>query len=112
MAAGEYNIIIDKGATFAKTLTLRSANNDPMDLTDVAEVRASLRRSSNNDESWNFDFAIPTPTSGQIEWSMSANTTDLLPGGNCLYDLELEWDNGTIDRLLMGTATVRFNITR
>lgn len=112
MPAANYNIVIDKGATFEKNLTIRDNANLPLDLTAVVSARSSLRTRPQDDTAYNFTVTVSDAVNGEINWTMSATNTNLLPAGTNSYDLEIEWADGRVERLLMGTATVRPNITR
>lgn len=113
MAAGTYNIIIEKGATFSRVVTIKDSDEIVVDITNVVEIRASLRTREQATDSWDFTCTkSATPTDGKFTWSMTATNTALLPSGNGVYDLELEWPNGSVERILSGDIQIKGNITR
>lgn len=113
MPAGTFNIIVEKGATFTKTLTLTDDSDNPVDLTNVTDARSQLRTRPQDTVAFDFDVSVDSDgTLGLVSWTMSAAVTKTIPAGKGSYDLEIQWADGTIQRLLEGTATVRENITR
>lgn len=112
MAAGNYNIIIEKGATFSRIVTVKDDQDIVVDLTNVTTIRSQIRTREQSTDSWDFTFVNDTPTTGKFIWNMTATDTSLLPSGNAVYDLELEWALGTVERILSGDITIKGNITR
>lgn len=114
MAAASFNITVEQGATFQKQITYKDANGNPVDLTNVTVARAQMRPTIASGTSVAFTVAVSaTPTSGVINWSMSATTTAALTAPSTqYYDLEIEFSNGVVRRLLSGTVTVTPEVTR
>jgi len=114
MASGTYNITIEQGATFTKTLIYRDLNGAPIDLTDVSEARAQMRATIASVTAEDFTVTVDAdPTSGKLHWSMDATTTATLTAPSTqYYDLEIEFDSGVVKRLLQGTVTVSPEVTR
>lgn len=114
MSAGIYNITIEEGATFQKQITYKDANGNVIDLTDVTDARAQMRPTIASGSSTAFTVAVDAdPTTGIIHWSMSATTTAGLSAPSTqYYDLEIEFADGTVRRLLQGTVTVDPEVTR
>lgn len=115
MAAGKYNIVIEAGADFIKTLSLsKSITDSDFDLTNYDSCRGQLRVNHFDDSAaatfaFNFDSDRST---GTIYWSLSNTITSTLQSRDHVYDIELVKNDGTITRLLEGKAEVRPNITR
>ena len=65
MSAGQYNITIEKGTTFSKTLTVKDEAGAVVDLTG-ATARAKYRTRSQDDTSYPFTVTVTTPASGII----------------------------------------------
>lgn len=114
MAAGTYNIIVEQGSDFTKSLSLTDDSDTPFDLSDYAEVRGQIRRHYNSEDiAATFTMSITGDgTSGQVAWGLSAANTDALEPAAHKYDVELQKNDGTVTRLLEGDVTVRPNITR
>lgn len=114
MAAGRYNIIIEQGASFSKSLSLTDSDSLPWDLSGYSQVRGQIRRHYNSESAAaTFVLAINGDgTAGTISWGLSPAQTLSLEAADHLYDIELVADDGEVTRLLEGTVTVRPNITR
>lgn len=112
--SGTFNITIEQGATFQKTLIYKDANGDAIDLTNVTEARAQIRPTKASETVEDFTVEVDDdPTTGKIHWSMDATTTaGLTAPSTQYYDLEIEFSDGTVRRLLQGTATVDAEVTR
>jgi hypothetical protein len=112
--SGVYNITINQGATFQKTLIYKDHLGAPVDLTDVIDARAQLRPVANSVTFVEFDVEVDAvPTSGKIHWSMSAtNTASITAPFTQVYDLEIEYLDGTVKRLLQGSATISPEVTK
>lgn len=114
MAAGTYNIIIEQGADFSKSLSLTDNAGDPFDLSDYSAVNGQIRRHYNSESvSATFTMSITGDgTAGQVAWGLGATATAAMEPADHLYDVELVKNDGTITRLLQGSVEVRPNITR
>jgi hypothetical protein len=125
MSAGIYNIVSDQGATFAQTLTWKDANGTAINLTGYT-ARMQVR------EKYSSVHAVLSLTTenGRIALGGSAGTIALAvsaadmaalsipdapgspPAKSLVYDLELVAAGGQVTKLLMGTFTVRREVTR
>lgn len=114
MGAANYPITIEQGATFEKQITYKDANGNAIDLTNVSEARSQMRPTIASNSSESFTVAVDDdPTTGIIHWSMDATTTSGLSAPSTqYYDLEIEFSDGTVRRLLSGTVTVTPEVTR
>ena len=107
MAAATRNIIIEKGATFSRTLALKDSEGAAVDLTD-ATVVAKFRQRPQDSDSVTFTTTVTSPaTGGTIQWEIADNVTVTLPTGDGQYDLTVTYADGTSQRLLEGKATVK-----
>ena len=111
MAAGTYNFIMDQGATFTRTLTVKE-NGSAMNLTGYSV--ASLMRSTHDSSTVVGTFActISNASGGIITMSMTASATGAIEEAIYVYDLEIASGSGTITRLLEGEVTVNPEVTR
>ena len=117
MSAGFYHFIIEQGATFKHTLTLKDSNSDLINLTGYPSAEMDLRK--NQDDS----STVTTLTTGNsgitlggsagtIVLEISATDTANLSVGDGVYDLELTDSTGAILRILEGTYSIRGNVSR
>lgn len=112
--AGRLDIVVEQGATYDKTITIRNNIGNPIDLTDAVRVEGQIRRRPESDAvSANFSLSvIAPPTAGQIRWVLDAVSAQALEPIEQHYDLEVEFSDGTVTRLLEGRVDVRANTTR
>ena len=111
MAAGTYNFIMDQGATFTRTLTVKE-NGSAMNLTGYSV--ASLMRSTHDSSTVVGTFActLSNASGGIITMSMTASVTGAIEEGIYVYDLEITSGAGIVTRLLQGEVTVNPEVTR
>ena len=111
MAAGTYNFILEQGATFTRTLTVKE-NNSAMNLTGYSG--ASKMRSTHDSSTvvGTFTCTVSNATGGVITMSMTSTTTGGIEEGIYVYDLEMTSGGGTVTRLMEGTVTVNPEVTR
>lgn len=110
--------VIEQGATYNHAFVyLQSDNVTPIDLTGVTakmQIRALvddvdplIELSTENGR-----IDIDTVT-GRIALTISSQASTLLtPTKDALYDLELYFLDGTVQRLVEGTVTIKAEITR
>ena len=113
--AGTYNIIADQGATFGRTITWNDADGDPINLsayTARMQVRPIASSSTVALELTTENGRITLGGAlGTITLTVPASAMDDVEAGNYAYDLEMV--NGSdVTRLLMGSFTVRAEVTR
>lgn len=116
MAAAVYDILIEQGSTFTRTINLKDSEGDPRDLTGVSSVRGQLRRSPRDNTAYNFTLTLDTPlTLGVIFWEMTAEVSASIEPVNSsayYYDIELVFVNGVVERILQGRAEISPEVTR
>lgn len=126
MAAGNYNILIEQGATFFVTLTLKDVNAYPIDLTGLT-FRGKLKKAfTDSVATANFVFNVLDQTdpiyTGQVEVSLSPTITAALETSatgtvrslsTLVYDIESQ-DNitGEVLRWLQGEAKISPEVTK
>ena len=115
--AGKLNLTIEQGATFTKRLTWKAGSpSAPVDLSGCTarmQVRAKisdtavlLELTTENDgitlgdEAGTIDLSVTAEQSAAITWK----------GG--VYDLEIEFADGVVKRLVEGSITVSPEVTR
>jgi hypothetical protein len=125
MSAGQFDIVIEQGATFDMTLTLKDSLEAAINLTDHT-FRGKVRKTVSDDVvQAQFTFtklAQSGATMGQVRVTMSAVVTaaievpkqrtanrELYP---MIYDIESEKSDGTVYRWLEGQANISPEVTR
>jgi len=114
LSAGILNIVVEKGATFSRSIAVKDASNAAINLTG-ATVRAKMRPSYESEDATAFTMAITNAAQGLVSWLMPDETTAGLSTGVSavwVYDVEIEYSDGTVERILQGTATVSPEATR
>jgi hypothetical protein len=112
MAAGKYNIVIEQGADFSLTFTIKD-DGVARDLTGWS-ARGQIRlRASSASTLAVFDCSIPSPTSGTVEVKLSNTITSALQPTVARYDVEIfTAGDAQVERILQGTATIDPEITK
>ena len=118
MAAGVYNTIIEKGATFNLTVTYTDASAVPVDLTGWT-VRMQVRETpADSSPILTSEGGSPTivhtkNSSGVITATISATNTAAITVTTAYYDIEAEQTaTGIVRRVLRGRVIVSSEITR
>ncbi len=114
--AGQYNITADQGATFTRTITWLGATGSPVDNTGYT-ARMQVRSKYTSDTAV---LSLSSPASGitlggangKVIITSSATVMAAVVAGEYRYDLEMVSSSGVVTRLLMGTFTVRPEVTR
>jgi len=111
MAAGTYNFILEQGATFTRTLTVKE-NDSAMNLTGYSV--ASKMRSTHDSSTvvGTFTCTISNASGGVITMQMTNSTTAAIEEGVYVYDIEITSGAGTVTRLMEGNVTVNPEVTR
>ena len=111
MAAGTYNLTIEKIATFSISLTIKNEDGSSYDLSDTS-LFSQIREDSGN--SLQADFTITVvgdPTNGVATLSLSKTQTSNLSVSPSSYDLFIDKNDGTSEKLLKGSVNIIENET-
>lgn len=108
MSAGTYDLTIEQGATFSRTITV-TENSSPKNLTGWTG-RASFKKTYGGSKKADFNVTITDEPNGVLTMSLTADQTSKLSGDG-VYDLEIDDGAGTVIRLLQGTVTVSPEVT-
>lgn len=119
MPAHKVKLEIDQGATFDKTFTWKTGTRDnatPVDLTGC-KARAQFREEV---ESTAVLLELTTDNhriqlggaAGTIRLLISAEDTAALAWPTAVYDLEVEFPDGTVVRRMAGSVVVSPEVTR
>lgn len=107
--AAKVNIVIDQGATFTTSYTILNDSDQPIDFTTYT-AESQMRKTYTSSNA--YSFTVGLHSNGQIDLSMTANTTASIVAGRYLYDVEVRDLSGVVSRLVEGIVTVTPNITR
>lgn len=114
--AGAYNIIADQGATFSRGMIKKDNQKRVVPLTGYTarmQVRSETTSSTEVlDLTTENSGIVIDANRGLITLQASAATMSSVPAGKYVYDLELISNLGVVERLVMGTFTVRAEVTR
>ena len=107
MTAGIYNMIIEQGATFEKTLTIKQANGNPVNLTGYTAAGKIRTKYKSPTSLIDFTMTFLDPRKdGKLKMSLTAAQTAALEArNNCVYDVEITL-NGTVQRLIQGQVDI------
>jgi len=116
MVAGKYDITIEQGATYNKTITLTEDDSSvPIDLTNYT---AKVQVRKDNDSELLFEMttednriSIPTPTNGEINLTINATDTSNMVFEDAIYNLEL-YNSPEVIRLLEGKFIIDKGVIR
>jgi hypothetical protein len=110
--SAKYDLTMDQGATFNRTLTLKDDTSTVVDLTGntfAGQIRTSALSGT---IAGTFDFVVTNASGGVFTWKMTAANTALLPAQQCVYDVEMTQSSGDVIRLLEGYVNIKSNVTR
>ena len=117
MSAGYHHFIIEQGATFGQTLTLKDSDDALVNLTGYNSAEMDLR---DNPESSTTTLTLTVANSrialggsaGTVTLTLTPSETAALSVGDGHYDLELGNSSGNVYRIMEGTYSVRGNTSR
>ena len=117
MAAGFHHFIIERGATFGRTLTLKDSSDNLVNLTGYSAAEMDLRYNQDDSaEILTLTVANSRITlggaAGTVILTISATDTGNLDIGDGVYDIKLTAGDGTVSRIMEGTFSVRGNVSR
>ena len=114
--AAQYNFIADQGATFRRGLIKKDSYGRTVPLTGYT-VRMQIRETYESPTTlFNLTVASGNITIDAARGVITITITDeemtnVVPQ-EYVYDIELAYPTGEVERLLMGTFTVRNEVTR
>jgi len=116
MSAGRYNFEIEEGATFTRTITYTDNADTAIDLAE-STVRMQIR---DNYGATNAVISLSTPSTGitlssetgKFTVTMTATQTESLGIKQGVYDIEVEYSNGTVERILEGRVKISKQVTQ
>jgi hypothetical protein len=116
MAAAKYNLTIEQGATFKKSVTIKEATTGlPRDLTGYT-VRGQIRATYEDVAPLTaFNCIITTPASGVFTFELPTDTTKILDFEVAVYDLELVQTASfpeNVERIMQGNVYLSKEATK
>jgi len=105
------NLFVDQGSYYSTFVNVVAANGTPLNLTDYS-VSAQMRKSPGSSVGYNIPCSIVDPELGKIKIRFDAESTDSIPAGRYLYDIEITDDTGEKLRILEGVLNLIPQITR
>ena len=107
--AQKVNLVIDQGTTFATSFTLNDEDGFPLVL-NAHSGSSQMRKhfSSNNF----YSFTVSTDANGNVQLAMNAATTNSIPAGRYVYDVELTDPSFNVSRVIEGIVIVTPGVTR
>lgn len=117
MTPGKLPLTIYQGTTFRRVIRLTDSAGDPIDLSG-ATVRMHVRTKISDTATLleltedNGRALVSDAVEGEITLLVSDEDTASLDFTSGVYDLEIEYSNGTVDRVLYGTVKLSKEVTR
>lgn len=117
MPAGRYNICINQGSTFQRDLTYTDSDGAAIDLSGAtvrlqARVRVNAASPVIDISSDTSGITITDAAAGEFQILLSATTTAAYTFTSAVYDLEIEFSDGEVRKILDGIVDVRPEVTR
>jgi hypothetical protein len=97
------------GDSFARSIQLKEADQTAIDLTGLVG-RAQIRERPKGKLLADFAISIPTPTNGEVFFSLTATQTRALPGDG-VWDLELDGGDTNTHTVVSGNVKVIPDVT-
>lgn len=117
MGAATINLEIEQGATFRQKFTYSAGTPPaPVNLTDCKgrmQIRAKVQDAQVLAELTTENGGVEiVPIDGEITLNIDATTSAALGFRTGVYDFELEYSNGVVERLFEGKVTLSPEVTR
>jgi len=107
MAAGVYNLTIEQGSTWQLNLSVDSDNSGTdLDITNYT-FSPKIAKSYYDESPVTMTYSITSPTTGKVKLSLTAaQTADLDPNIEYVWDCDMTSPADVTTRLLQGRATI------
>ena len=117
MTPGKLNLTIYQGATFSRLIRLKDDDGDAIDLSGATarmHIRTTLPATTTLIElnEANGRALVTDAAAGEITLLISATDTALLTFDTAVYDLEIQYLSGVVDRVLYGKVSLSKEVTR
>lgn len=117
MTPGQLDLIIYQGATWRKTIRVQSPAGTGVDLTD-ATLQMQIRPAIASTEiiielsTANGRIVVTDASKGEFVVEIEDEASSQIDQTKGVYDLEVHYPNGDVDRILMGKVTLSKEVTR
>ena len=115
MSAGYHHFIIEQGATFGQTLTLKDSTGSTVNLTGFTGAMSFKQTPTSTSTIVSLTTANGGMTingsAGTAVLLISATDTASLDPKDGVYDMEITSGAGVVSRIIEGTFSIRRNIT-
>lgn len=106
------NLSIDQGTDFASAVSVTDSTGRVFDLTGYVAT-GQIRKSYSSLHAISFTCAIPSPTTGVIQLTLSSAVTGSMRAGRYLYDIDITLtSNGAVTRVVQGQVEINPGVTR
>lgn len=117
MTAGIYNFVIEQGADFSKTLTIKDADNNNINLTSYSFSSHAKADFSDPSPVFRFSFSISNQGTnpGEVVMSLArsvSTSVKVSKDTKYYYDIEMTDGSDVKSRLLSGYITLRPEVTK
>lgn len=105
------NLFVDQGSYFSRFVTAVTPAGTPYDLTGYT-VASQMRKYSGSTTAYNISCTVVDPQAGKIKIKLDAASSEAIPAGRYLYDVEITDSTGEKLRVLEGVVTILPQMTR
>lgn len=105
-------MLVQQGATYSQTITLKGGEGDPIDITGCSAAAQIRQQYSDPVAAAQFTAVIPNGVDGVIHISLTPAQTAAIAFDRGVYDLELTYTGGVKDRILQGNVVISKEVTR
>jgi hypothetical protein len=110
MAAGQYDITMDRGVYYEVTFVLKDENEDAIDITGYT-FKSQIKRSGNPKVEQEFTTAITNAATGSVRISLTGDKTRKLPAEPLIYDLVAKDSTDILRKYVEGKVALRETTT-
>lgn len=119
MAAGVLDLVIEQGVSFGMALTIKDANDTPVNITGYTFAGAIKESAQDSSPVESFTFVLTDPGNGVVTVSLTDEETSGLPATGdvydeytgYVYDIEMTDLSGNVTRILNGEISVSPEVT-
>lgn len=110
MGAATYNITIEQGADWSRTLFLTTASQGAVSL-EGRTFSAQIRQFPSGTVATAINCTVVSSAGGQLQLSVTSAASLVVPTAGAKYDLFMVTSAGVSTRLLVGSVSVQPRIT-